>query len=248
MPYFYSNGHKLHYREKGTGDLLLILPGNTASSANHCDDIEYFSKYFHTVALDFWGTGKSDRLRDWTREWWSEAAEDTANLIKHLASESAHIIGCSGGTAVAMLLAAKYPEKVRSIIADSELTDYEYDDMLRLCVETRNIPDNAQIDFWKKAHGDDWFEVVQKDNDVMLDIAANGHVFKDMLDDISCPVLFCGGLREEEYVPYFGDTLLDMCLQVEKAELYLVNDGDHPLMWTAKDKFRSMALAFLNRN
>ena len=73
MPYFYSNGHKLHYREKGTGDLLLILPGNTASSANHCDDIEYFSKYFHTVALDFWGTGKSDRLRDWTREWWSEA-------------------------------------------------------------------------------------------------------------------------------------------------------------------------------
>ena len=125
MPYFYSNGHKLHYKEKGTGDLLLILPGNTASSANHCDDIEYFGKYFQTVALDFWGTGKSDRLRDWTREWWSEAAEDTANLIKHLGSESAHIIGCSGGTAVAMLLAAKYPEKVRSIIADSELTDYE---------------------------------------------------------------------------------------------------------------------------
>ena len=244
MPYFYSNGHKLHYREKGTGDLLLILPGNTASSANHSDDIEYFSKYFHTVSLDFWGTGKSDRLRDW----WSEAAEDTANLIKHLDKESAHIIGCSGGTAVAMLLAAKHPEIVTSIIADSELTDYEYDDMLRLCVETRNIPDKAQIDFWKKAHGDDWFEVVQKDNGIMLDIAANGHVFKDKLDNISCPVLLCGGLREEEYVPYFGDDMLDMVRQIEKAELYLVNEGDHPLMWTAKDKFRSAALAFLQRN
>lgn len=248
MPYFYSNGHKLHYIEKGTGDFLLILPGNTASSANHTDDIEYFSKYFHTVSLDFWGTGKSDRLQDWTREWWSEAAEDTANLIKYLGQNSAHIIGCSGGAAVAMLLAARYPEKVVSIIADSELTDYEYDDMLRLCVETRNIPDKAQIEFWKKAHGDDWFEVVQKDNYIMLDIAANGHVFRDILDDVSCPVLFCGGLQEEEYVPYFGETLLDMCRQVEKAELYLVNDGDHPLMWTAKDKFRNIALTFLHIN
>ena len=69
-----------------------------------------------------------------------------------------------------------------------------------------------------------------------------------MLDAISCPVLLCGGLLEEEYVPYFGDDMLDMARQIEKAELYLVNEGDHPLMWTAKNKFRSMALAFLNRN
>jgi len=248
MPYFYSNGHKLHYREKGSGDLLLILPGNTASSANHIEDLEYFSQYFHTVSLDFWGTGQSDRLSVWTRQWWFDAAEDTANLIAHLTCGNPHIIGCSGGAAVALLLAEQQPERVRSIIDDSEIMEYEYDDMLKLCVETRNIPDKAQIDFWKKAHGDDWYEVIQKDNDIMLDIATNGHIFKDRLEDIICPVLFCGSLREEEYVPYFGDYMLEMLGRVEQGELFLTNDGDHPLMFTSPQKFRRSALAFLQSN
>ena len=182
MPYFYSNTHKIHYREKGSGDLLLILPGNTASSANHISDLDFFGQYFHAVAMDYWGTGKSDRLAKWSRQWWSDAAEDAANLIKRLGYESARIIGCSGGAAIAILLATQFPQKVLSIIADSEITDYEYDDMLKLSVETRNIPDRAQLSFWKKAHGDDWYEVIQKDNDIMLDIASNGHVFKDKLE------------------------------------------------------------------
>ena len=244
MPYFYSNTHKIHYKEKGSGDLLLILPGNTASSANHISDLDFFGQYFHAVAMDYWGTGKSDRLAKWSRQWWSDAAEDAANLIKRLGYESARIIGCSGGAAVAILLATQFPDKVLSIIADSEITDYEYDDMLKLSVETRNIPDRAQLSFWKKAHGDDWYEVIQKDNDIMLDIAANGHVFKDKLEELSCPILFCGSLKEEEYVPYFGESMLDMLRQVEQAELYLINDGDHPLMWTCPERFRGIALAF----
>ena len=34
MPYVTHDDHRLFYREQGNGPLLLILPGNTASSAH----------------------------------------------------------------------------------------------------------------------------------------------------------------------------------------------------------------------
>jgi valacyclovir hydrolase len=42
MPFFNNNDHQLFYREVGTGPLLLILPGNTASSACHEGEMQHF--------------------------------------------------------------------------------------------------------------------------------------------------------------------------------------------------------------
>ena len=245
MAYFLNNGHQLHYREKGAGNLLIILPGNTASSASHLDDLDYFGEYYHTVSLDFWGTGKSDRLKNWTRNWWMEAVKDTIHLIEHLHYDNAALIGCSGGAAVGLLLAALYPSKVRSVIADSELEQYLHEDLMKLCIEERKCKSKEQIDFWKQAHGDDWEDVIWEDNNLMIDFSLNGHLFKDKLQDITCPVLFCGSLEEDQYAPYFSRTIIKMTKQIKKAELFLVNDGNHPLMWTCKNQFRRMAMSFL---
>ena len=56
-------GHRLHYREHGRGPLLIILPGNTASSALHERELVEFCRTIHAVALDLLGTGQSER---WT--------------------------------------------------------------------------------------------------------------------------------------------------------------------------------------
>ncbi|MBP2643954.1 MAG: hypothetical protein H6Q67_1841 [Firmicutes bacterium] len=248
MSYFYSNGHNLHYREKGKGNLLLILPGNTASSANHIDDLDYFGEHFHAVSLDLWGTGKSDRLKDWTRNWWIDCAKDAINLIEYLNSDSAYIIGCSGGVGVGLLMAALYPDKVKSVIADSEIVQYKYDDMIKLCIEERKNKSKDQVDFWKQAHGDDWENVIHEDNNLMLDLAQNGHIFKDKFQDITCPVLFCGSLEADQDIPYFSETLLKMTKAIKNANLFLTSDGNHPLMWTCQNRFRKMALSFFQYN
>lgn len=244
MAYFYNNGHKLYYREKGTGNLLFILPGNTASSANYLDELDYFSEYFHTVSLDFWGTGNSDRLKNWNRSWWLEAANDTVSLVEHLNHHTANIIGCSGGAAVGLLAAALYPGKIRAVIADSELDQY-HNDLIKLCIEERNCPSKEQVDFWQQAHGADWEDIVKEDNILMLDLCRNGHIFKDKLQNITCSVLFCGSLESDRFVPNFSDSIIKMAKEVHKAELFLINDGNHPLMWTCKDQFRRIALSFL---
>ena len=62
MPHFAHHGHRLFYREQGEGTLLMILPGNTASSACYEGELNYFSRRYRAVSLDFAGTGASDWL------------------------------------------------------------------------------------------------------------------------------------------------------------------------------------------
>ena len=119
MSYFTTNGHKLHFWERGEGPLMLILPGSTAASVHYSGELNYFCHNFHVAALDFWGTGDSERLEVWPDTWWEKAAKDAAALIDHLGSEKAVVMGSSGGGIVALLAAAMFPEKVSAVIADS---------------------------------------------------------------------------------------------------------------------------------
>lgn len=121
MPYFTHNQKRLHYIEQGQGPLLVILPGNTASSAHHQGELDFFSGLgYHAVSLDFHGTGQSDRIAGpWPLDWFEQNAHDCAALIKHLGGESTVVTGTSGGAIVAVLTAIHYPTLVRALIADS---------------------------------------------------------------------------------------------------------------------------------
>ncbi len=95
MPTFINDDLSLFYNEKGSGQILLILPGNKASSACHDEELGHFGQYCHTVFLDFRGTGKSQRLSAWPDNWWDKCADDTAVLIAHLGEQHCIVMGTS---------------------------------------------------------------------------------------------------------------------------------------------------------
>ena len=101
MPHFAHHGHRLFYREQGEGTLLMILPGNTASSACYEGELNYFSRRYRAVALDFAGTGASDRLETLGDDWWERSAYDVCGLIQHLGEKQAILLGSSGGAVIA---------------------------------------------------------------------------------------------------------------------------------------------------
>ncbi len=111
MPSFTSGNRRLFYREQGVGPLLAILPGNTASSASHAGELDYFGRWYHTVCLDFIGTGQSERVPAWPEAWWEICAGDVAALVDHLGQGQAILMGTSGGAVVALLAAILYSEK-----------------------------------------------------------------------------------------------------------------------------------------
>ncbi|MFH0883185.1 MAG: alpha/beta hydrolase [bacterium] len=237
----------MHYREAGQGPLLLILPGNTSSSAMHAREIEYFSQRYRVICPDYLGTGKSSRLSDWPLDWWQRNVEDVAALLEYLGSGPAMMIGSSGGALVALTLAIDHAEMIRCVIAESCVTRYPADRLGEM-MQHRKEPSPELVGFWLMAHGADWREVVRADTDMMLRLAEQGDVdyFEGRLKQIRCPVLLAGSLRDTT-VPQIGTQLPEMAAQIPGAELLLVNEGEHPLLWTVPEVFYATADSFLVR-
>ena len=246
MPFYEHDDLKLFYREQGSGPLLLILPGNTASSACHTAELEYFAKCFHAVSPDFRGTGQSERLPVWTREWWQHCADDLAALLSHLGEEKCFVMGTSGGANIALLFAIRHPELVQGVIADSCAEVYPQD-QLRREVEIREQRNSDQVDFWQKANGDDWESVIQADSKLLLDLAEHGgDVFHGSLKEVRCPVLLTGSLHDS-FLPHLGSQQIHMAEQIRECSLLQHDDGDHPFMWTCPADFRAVADQYLGK-
>ena len=120
MPYFIApDGWQLYYREGGSGSLIIILPGSTASSVYHQNDILRRKGRYRAAALDLRGTGQSGRIDVWPNDWWQQAAQDVSALITHLGYQRAALIGTSGGAIIALWCSILFPEQVRAVVADS---------------------------------------------------------------------------------------------------------------------------------
>lgn len=244
MPYLKRDGYRLFYREQGQGPLLLVLPGNTASSACHPGEMDYFSDRYRVVSLDFRGTGQSDRVAAWPNDWWTQAADDTAALINFLGQAHALVMGTSGGAVIALLLAIRHPDLVKAIVADSCVARMSAEWVAEV-LQQRNLHTPEQIAFWQYAHGDDWQAVIGADSDLFRRFGeSGGDWFGDHLVQIQCPVLFTASLQDAA-LPEVGSQLCRMAEQTPQGEAYLFNGGNHPLMWTRPDEFRRVSDAFL---
>ncbi|MHB0878140.1 MAG: alpha/beta fold hydrolase [Anaerolineae bacterium] len=244
MPHFEHDGHRLFYREQGEGPALLLLPGNTASSAHHEGELAYYGQKHRAISLDFWGTGASDRLPRWPDDWFDLAAADAAALIEHLGVGPCLVMGTSGGSAVALLVAITYPHLVCAVVADS-FVPYWQPEWLQREVANRLPGTPGQVAFWRQGHGDDWRRVVAADGDMLLRLAdRGGDVLSERLSQVRCPALFTASLRDES-LPDVARQVPEMVLQVTGSVAYLTGEGSHPLMWSRPDVFRRAADCFV---
>lgn len=242
MPGFRYQGRELYYREQeGKGPLLVLLPGNTSSSAHLLGELQHFGAAYHAVALDFLGTGRSDRLDPWPEDWYPAAAEQVAALIAHLGAYRAHLMGTSGGAVAALWTAILYPNRVDTVVADS-CVDVIPPETLRANVAARETADSS---FWRTAHGDDWREVVAADSAMLLHLADRGGAFfGERLSEVRAPVLLTASLADD-MLPDPGAAACRMLSQMPSARATLFPQGGHPLMWSRPQEFRRVAAEFI---
>lgn len=245
MPHFEWKGRQLFYRERGEGDLLLVLPGNTASSACHAGELAYWAGRYHVVSLDFLGTGRSDRVPVWADDWYDQGAHQAAALVQHLERSSCILIGTSGGAVVALLMAALYPSLVRAVIADSFEERFPKELVQTNLIANRARRTPGQVAFWEAAHGADWEQVVDADTQMLVRLAERGgDWFGERLGRIRCPVLLTA-TREDELVPDAGWQALAVAAQVADCRVFVNSTGGHPLMWSRSQDFRAISDYFV---
>jgi pimeloyl-ACP methyl ester carboxylesterase len=116
-PYFDSDGVRIHYvvRGKEDGEPVLLIHGFTGSIEGQWGPvIKVLAKDYKVIALDCRGHGGSEKPHD-PKKYGLEMAKDCVRLLDHLKVEKAHVAGYSMGGTIALQLAVRYPDRVRTL-------------------------------------------------------------------------------------------------------------------------------------
>jgi pimeloyl-ACP methyl ester carboxylesterase len=113
MPQVEVDGLTINYDVQGDGEPLLLIPYTSADHACYAFQLPAYSERFRCIALDLPGTGESDKPPGpYSTE---SYAGQVAAFLGAIGVERAHVAGVSLGAAVAMHLAARHPDRVRSL-------------------------------------------------------------------------------------------------------------------------------------
>lgn len=132
MPKVRVNDITMNYEQQGSGEPLILIPYLAADSACYAFQVAEYAKHFTCISLDPRGAGETDKPDGaYTIEL---MADDVSGLMQALGVERAHVSGLSLGAAIGIWLAAKYPEKVKSLSIHSGWS--KTDNFLKTVVES----------------------------------------------------------------------------------------------------------------
>jgi len=114
MPIAEVNGIEIYYEESGKGEETLVFShGLLWSSHMFRAQVEYFKSKYRVIAYDHRGQGQSEFRAPFDMD---TLTDDAAALIRSVCNGPVHFAGLSMGGFVAMRLAARHPELVRSVL------------------------------------------------------------------------------------------------------------------------------------
>jgi pimeloyl-ACP methyl ester carboxylesterase len=109
------NGIKLYYEIYGQGQALLLLHGNGGSIAGRANIIDLYAKKYKVIAVDSRCHGNSGCMAGDLD--YDLMANDIYLLLNELKVDSAFIWGHSDGAIIGLIMAYKYPVKVKKLLA-----------------------------------------------------------------------------------------------------------------------------------
>jgi pimeloyl-ACP methyl ester carboxylesterase len=113
MPVVRANEIDVYYEVTGTGEPLVLIPYLAADQACYAFQVAEYAKHFTCFSVDLRGAGLTSKPDGtYTTELF---ADDVAAFMQAAGIDRAHVSGLSLGAATGMWLAAKYPERVKSL-------------------------------------------------------------------------------------------------------------------------------------
>jgi pimeloyl-ACP methyl ester carboxylesterase len=111
-------GASLYYEVRGSGPVLLMMPGGPADAGAFRRIAGHLESHYTVVTYDPRGLSHSTLEAPVQDERILEIfADDAHRLLMATAKEPAFVFGSSGGAVIALELAARHPEQVRTLIS-----------------------------------------------------------------------------------------------------------------------------------
>lgn len=249
MSYFKYHSKKIFYSETGNGKPVVMLHGDTASSAMFELILPLYQKNFKVVLIDFLGNGKSDRLEKFPPDLWFSQSLQVIALIEHLQYKKVSLIGTSGGAWTAVNAALERPDLIERVVADSFDGRTLAKDFSANLIAERSFAKNDEFakQFYEWCQGDDWKTVVDLNTESLLECAERKlPLFHKPLESLAVPILFLGSLNDDMCRKDLAEEYEQMKQLVPNGKIHLFQTGGHPAIGTNPELSAKIITEFIN--
>jgi pimeloyl-ACP methyl ester carboxylesterase len=110
--FFDSNGVRIRYTDRGSGEAIVLIHGNGGSLQGWSDSgvLPNLVRDYRLVALDARGHGRSGKPHE-VKAYGREMGLDVVRLLDHLGIARAHIVGYSMGASITAQLLTTHPDR-----------------------------------------------------------------------------------------------------------------------------------------
>ena len=115
MPFADSRGVQLYYEEAGTGFPIVFVHEFAHDLKSWEPQLRYFSRRYRCIAYNARGYPPSDVPATPAQYSQTIAADDIANVMRHLGIRKAHIVGCSMGGYATLHFGLRHARLARSL-------------------------------------------------------------------------------------------------------------------------------------
>jgi pimeloyl-ACP methyl ester carboxylesterase len=110
-------GANLYYEVRGSGPVLLLISGGPADGDVYAGLARFLADRYTVVTYDPRGNSRSS-VEGPPEDWRADLhGDDAARLLEAVGNGPAYVFGNSAGALVGLNLAARYPQKVRTLVA-----------------------------------------------------------------------------------------------------------------------------------
>jgi pimeloyl-ACP methyl ester carboxylesterase len=266
MPTVQANGIDIYYEVQGEGEPMVLIPYLAADQACYAFQVAEYAKHFTCFSVDLRGAGRSGKPEgDYTTEL---LADDVAAFMQAAGIGQAHIFGLSLGAATGMWLAARHPERVKSLSLHSAWD--ASDPFLHVVVQGWQLMAQALESVTEMviqgifpwcltpelyAARPDYIDALAKfvrgrpmppvDAFVRQSRAVLGHDATAVLGSIQAPTLITFGRHDQVTSTRFAAPLTE---RIPNTELIVFEDCAHAPIYENVEGFNAQTLAFLQRH
>lgn len=251
MPHLKLQGRRIHYQWHGNyaegRDTVIFLHDGLGAIGSWKELPATIAKRLGVNALvyDRYGYGLSQPRRSFPYGFIDAEVEPLLELLERLALPRAHLVGHSDGGSIALLFAARYPERVQSLVTEAAHTFVE--DETRAGIQALADAQAAgKTPGWlKKLHGARAEEVLRAWCKSWLSSRHRHWNIEDWLGFVKAPTLAIQGEHDD-----FGSKAQVTAImnRVEGCETWLVEGCGHTPHTEAGDEFLERVSAFLARH
>lgn len=258
MPSVDLGGVSIRYDVKGDGETVLFVPGFATNLHLFDHQAGPVSKRYRAVRFDLRGHGKSSAPPEGYST--SDYARDVVALVDHLNLGRCHLVAASMGGGIAVHLALRHPELVRSLVLAGAVVDgFEGwgDDFRSRLRRVRKIARSDGVDAavgdWKthpffsatRDMGAFFREVLEFSGASWLQNswpAAEARSDFSRLGELEKPTLVVVGERDVDPCKQIA---VELARMVPGARRVVIKGAGHLPCWDAPDEFNRLLLEFL---